>query len=422
MNTITGVRIGRSQRTGTPLPLAVLLLLYLGLLAGDQPLPVLGSAIGSPQVRHLVLLAGISLLPVVMSSPNRREKGSATAFVTALTVFLCYLAITSLWSPTGADPVPVMLDLGMILAFVVLTVLCAGRMDSEAWMLLWIFVLTFSIVFGLAGLAGGGLGAERMTAFGAGPNVYVRIVGVGAVIGTFLALRTGRLVWFAAASFLVCTAILSGSRGGMLALAVALLLAGAIGVRWLVESRRLMAFLIGAVVVLLGIVALLGDVLEEVIFQRFGEQLLENGQTAGRGDLYQAGLELWADGPLVGRGIGSFAALYGHGYSYTHNIVLDVLVDGGVLGLLLLLIAVLAPGPRVLRPRGGLEAPLAATLGMLILVASQFSGTYYDTRFAWFFLGLACVAASRVRADEGAGGARGARRFASWDVRIARIE
>lgn len=387
----------QTRQAITALPLIGLCIVYLGLLAGDQTLPVLSSEDGFPQARHLALLAGLVLLPGVLAAPARRETGSAPRFITGLILFLTYIASTSLWSPTGADPENVMADFAVMCGFVLIGALCALRLDASAWQLFWVVVIGVSLVFALAGFADGGLGSTRMSAFGGGPNVFVRIVGVGAVVGAFLAFRSGRMTWFGATALLVSAAVLSGSRGGMLALSAALVVAALVGIRWLIERRQVAVFVIGISVTTLAAFAVLGDALEEVLFSRFGEQLIDQGQTAGRGELYEAGLEIWAESMAVGNGIGSFATLHGGGFTYTHNIVLDVLVDGGVLGLLLFLAALVAPGLRVWSTSHGVDSPLAATLALLILVASQFSGTYYDTRFLWFFLGLACIAAAPWR-------------------------
>ena len=57
--------------------------------------------------------------------------------------------------------------------------------------------------------------------------------------------------------------------------------------------------------------------------------------TAGRGDLWKKALSMFATSPIIGNGIGVFESAYG---IYTHNILLDILVQYGMIGLTVFLI------------------------------------------------------------------------------------
>jgi O-antigen ligase len=376
----------------TMVPLLLLCLVYVGLLSGDQPVPWLSGTEGFPEVRLVVLLGALALLPGLLLGAPRPLGAAGLRFLGTLGTFLAYMCLTSLWSPPGAEADRFFAEAVMIFLFTGVAMIAAARMDASSWRVFWLMVVVVSVVFALGGLANGSFAGGRMSAFGSGPNVYVRIVGVGAVVGAFHALRSGRVAWLAVAALLSGAAVLTGSRGGILALSVTLLIGLVLGYRWLAESRRVLVFALGATAVILAVSAALGERIREVVALRFGEQLLSQGQTAGRNVLYEAGWEMWRGAPLRGNGVGSFEVVYGHGFAYTHNIVLDVLVDGGLLGLLLLAIVVVSPGPGIWSTRRGIEATLSSALGIFYLAASQFSGTYYDTRFAWFFLGIGCVA------------------------------
>ena len=100
---------------------------------------------------------------------------------------------------------------------------------------------------------------------------------------------------------------------------------------------------------------------------------------AGRTDLYLLAYDLGMAHPLVGVGLAGFSFL-GLGV-YPHNLELEVFAEGGLIGLVLLTLA-LAPACVKLATRAG-RLPIAApAVFVLLLFASQFSGDLYDARGA----------------------------------------
>lgn len=377
------------------LPFFVLLLAYLGLLAGDQGTPLLGGDAPALEIRAIILIPLlVGVIALTYSQPSSSSL-RAKPFTAWLVIFFVYLVSTSLWSPVGSNPNPTYLDSGYLLTYTGVGIAASARMQPRLWRHFWIFIVLISVVFALGGIVGSGIGQGRMAAFGGGPNVFVRIVGTGALISLYLACRTVHFRWFVPIVLLASTAVFSGSRGGMLALALTFAISAAIGYRWVRERRRGFAFAIAVLATGFGAVTLFGDSIYDVIDTRFGEQLLDQGETAGRDGLYAAGLAIWSQSPIFGSGIGSFALLYGRGFSYTHNILLDALVDGGIVALLLILIPIFIATIRVLESRFDFDASVAYAVAVFYFVASQFSGNYYDSRFVWFFLGVACVTALR---------------------------
>src|SRR5207248_146515 len=88
------------------------------------------------------------------------------------------------------------------------------------------FMLCFGtgVLYALGGASGQWNLEERAAAFGGGPNIYVRVVGTGLLASIYFWAKSGNWWWMAASPILFLSALLSGSRGGMLGLVAAILL------------------------------------------------------------------------------------------------------------------------------------------------------------------------------------------------------
>jgi O-antigen ligase len=165
---------------------------------------------------------------------------------------------------------------------------------------------------------------------------------------------------------LVGVEILSQSKGGFLALGVALLFIAAVG---LARHRVLLAGLLiaGLCVVALYLAGLLPGSLFTSASQRIGLANLsflfpttENYANSERLAHWVAGLLMFRDHPLLGVGIGNYATAYpryaqgifviplGHAHNYYINMAAEAGIVG-LLGLLALLTAVFVSGGHVLR-------------------------------------------------------------------------
>ncbi|HBO44053.1 MAG TPA: hypothetical protein DD670_08990 [Planctomycetaceae bacterium] len=123
----------------------------------------------------------------------------------------------------------------------------------------------------------------------------------------------------------------------------------------------------------------------------------------GRFEHYESAVEFWWERPVFGHGIGAWPMLLlrDEVRAYPHNLVLEVLVELGLLGLLLLAaLAVCA-----CRSLGSLKQiaadPLRMTILMLLVNAlcnALVSGDLADNRFLFAILGLACL--PRCRKDK----------------------
>jgi O-antigen ligase len=201
------------------------------------------------------------------------------------------------------------------------------------------------------------------------------------------------------------------SRGGWISLAVALMVAAiplALSHTFKHQAMRAYSGLVTVVVVCMLVLG--GDIILSHMSQA-------PEQVTGRTDIWKNSVEIIKSFPLLGTGAGTFEyvyPLYEHGeidgyVNYVHNDYLQLLVEQGVIGFLLLGMAVL------LCLRKGINAVISAesmsagayTLGVLIAIFTMLTHGVIDFNFyipsnaAYFFvfLGLA-VAAGYIQQEE----------------------
>jgi O-antigen ligase/tetratricopeptide (TPR) repeat protein len=201
-------------------------------------------------------------------------------------------------------------------------------------------------------------------------------------------LRNPRTLWICGALGLMLTAVaFSCSRGGLLALVGAAVICGVLG-----RVRLGLSYRLGSILVVGGIVAALSA--------WFGIDLVKDRlATLGTGGAYESRLPLWLRSlpiahqfPIWGTGYGTFGyiepmyrkdapsweGLWPAEYGHAHNDYLEILVEGGVIGLglaVLALAAVYRLGLRALPiHRGSRRAGLAlgALFGFTALALHSF--------------------------------------------------
>jgi O-antigen ligase len=164
------------------------------------------------------------------------------------------------------------------------------------------------------------------------------ILPIALAVAAFLTARgwLGRLVSFCALAITVLALLLTMSRAALLSLVVLIIV-------FLVRLRLYRRLLP---------VIVLGSLLLAAMPATFFQRIQEAGKTGGAGrlDIWEAGLEMFKHYPLVGTGLGNFLVVYPqyagfspkfHGFVRSpHNTYLNVLVDLGILGLVLFLIAI----------------------------------------------------------------------------------
>lgn len=388
-----------------PMGTAVLLGVFISELAGRFDLGRIGPLLVGVDIR--VLLVGMLLVwflawiaverPAPMRDPN--------PFPLALLLsWLLVLGASSLWAVPDARIVPGLFDLLLIAVFTSLAWAIARRIDVETANILFVACLLTSYIYLVGAAIQGPDTVNRLSAFGGGPNVFVRIMLFGALGALTLAVVWRRPLIAIGSVPPLIGAVLSGSRGGLLAGVLVLGLAAAV-----VAKRTGWLRVVGAGVPVLVLLTLvwkrLPDDSIDYVRVRILQQTIQDRYTSGRDVLTDHAFELIRERPLGGAGLGSFDATFRRGEEgfHAHNIFLSTAAEGGVLSTLFLIGTLIAVAVSLARARPlTVQVQFLALFSVFILLASMFSGDYYDTRFVWYFAALAVVwSAPKIRREDG---------------------
>jgi O-antigen ligase len=232
-----------------------------------------------------------------------------------------------------------------------------------------------------------------------------RFYGMGALVAFAAWLQTSpfsRRGMALMAAFVICWSglLVAGARGPILGVLASMMLPLALGLRF--TSRRLLASkaLVTGIVLFVVMAAVLlevaGGYAENLrAVQRFGNIFRDvegGGSAAYRLEFWIASWHFWLRQPLFGSGIGSWPVLY-WGLDvgrHPHNLILEVLVEFGLIGLLQLATVAVA-GARRTSVRRLREDPLLMCAAMLCISAwlsAMTSGDITGNRNVFAMLGL----------------------------------
>ncbi|WP_433307157.1 O-antigen ligase family protein [Actinoplanes sp. CA-030573] len=387
--------------------LVVIGLAFVTTLAGHFTLDRLGLTIPVLNDSRVLLFSAVVMSFVLEATAASRRAGSrVTRLGAALGTRRClhpvlvlfgYQMLSASWAPPGAVINDVLTDL------VAETVLVCVYAALAEWDGDRVIRITLTSLYGAAWLyflyAASGRGhtaSGRWAAFGGGPNVFVRVMILGMLAAVYLYCRDGdRLIWLIGVPPFLVGALGSGSRGGLTALGIT---AGvALPRLWrILGTRRFIRPLVLFAVMCAALWSVFGPTVVALSQNRLAVATLKEHYTSGRDVLYEKGLEVFYEHPVLGVGVHGFSvsANVGSAGIYVHNLPLAVAAEGGVVGVMLLIAAFIAlrrEYARVPYRRRSLEARTAASCGILIGCAGLFSGDYYDSRLMWIFFLLAAV-------------------------------
>ncbi|MEU2616271.1 O-antigen ligase family protein [Micromonospora sp. NPDC007271] len=290
---------------------------------------------------------------------------------------------SALWAPWAARVEQVTWDLLLLWLLVICTAAFTAADPPRAARILLALTLAAGIIYALAGLQAGPQAQGRMSAFGGGPNVFVRVMCLAVIAAITLAVASRRWWLLAPVPVLAVAAVLSGSRGGLIA-AVA---AATVFFVFFLRRRRTAVL---AATLLLGSAAgwavweVMGAAVEALAATRYNTTALDANGYSERPELLTAAWDLFRQHPIAGAGMDAFNAATG--MNYPHNYLAGLAAETGIVGVGLLMWAVVRwcrdghPWKTATPEQIG-----CAVAAVYVLAASMFSGGYYDTRFFWIF-------------------------------------
>ncbi|MGX6600616.1 O-antigen ligase family protein [Micromonosporaceae bacterium Da 78-11] len=401
-----------SVETGRRRPGGVVIVAFVATLAGRFTLTRIG--IDVPVINDIrVLLLSILLMSFVLEMKYAGHRsGTGSRALLAVLLLLGYQTLSAGWAPADAARAAAVGDLVATAVLVlVYATLAEWDRDRVVRVTLACFHLAAWVYFLSAASGRGHASNGRWAALGGGPNVFVRVMILGVLTALYFYVRSGRkAIWLCGIPAFLAGALASGSRGGIVALIITIVVAVAANISTIGQGRsgRNWAGIVRPLVTVAVVIAVtwvgVGDAIGGFVEERFLTSTVQQGYTSDRDVLFKAALELFLRRPFTGYGVNGFYAVtnFGAGERYVHNLPLAVAAEGGIIGLVLLFNAwfwlrhEFALVPRGLRSP---ESRTVAYCGIFIGATSLFSGDYYDTRLMWIFLLLAAVRSAEPDTD-----------------------
>src|SRR5262245_30301393 len=295
---------------------------------------------------------GLGMLTVVATGRLRRP-----SYILLLSAPFVFANILSLFWTISVDA-----SIGRVLTYVQLVALVwlFGEFVTEIWQLEAVFVCY--CLGALAAIAddfrnfalGIDAGDLRFAASNFDPNDFGVTLGIAIPLAWYLVLHRRGFVRVLAGALipLACVAILlTGSRAAFLAVIVALSI-----IPLTVSPRSVGSWIkVAAVLVLAG--TAVAWVVPNTLWERVltvGKEL-EGGTMSGRTVIWDAGLRVFRERPLLGVGAGAFAAAVEPivGGRASHNVFLAILVEQGIVGSLTFAALLLACAWRIFHAPAG---------------------------------------------------------------------
>ena len=369
-----------------------LLLLLLVFLSGNLNLNRINIDY-SIEIRYLLFLAFVSITSIVLL--NRRQKSLNTGLNSSTLIFLLaiftylLLVINSIFYTIDQSAV-----LGKSISMLFLVPLIIGilfivcNMElREFFSFITVFFIIVGIVYATPIYLSVFLGADRGDVNLSGPNVATRILFFAACSSIYRFLLNKKTLYFILIILFLFSIVLVGSRGGLVGAFLTLLFLLAarrsfkarknkIGIT--MNYKYLLFLPLG-----LGTLFLIYKPVKRVFMDRVIGTTFSNDTvyTAGRDIIYGDALKMIKEKPLFGYGIDSFTTYTGH--VYPHNLLLEMMVEIGLIGAIIFGIFVFFSIIIIFKMRKSSLYILSGT-PLYMIIVQMFSGEFYD--FRYFFL------------------------------------
>jgi O-antigen ligase len=394
-----------------------ILLAFLGLL------PTFGASVSVIKLIGAVLtLSWLAAITLTEQGGQRTFMAAHPLMVWVAVAFIAWATVSLVWAE---DSAAVLTSVGRYLPNVVLIVIVysAMRTTRDA---VWPFAAfvagaAISAAYGLVTTpsVSGTEELDRVTGTVGDPNELAVLLLVGMIFGIALAVlarRSAALRLLAAGTSLLCALglLLSLSRGGLVALAVALVASVVMGGRW-----RWRAALAAVVIVVATFVFYFAFVPASS-----RDRLTASDGGAGRTDIWTVGWRMVQDHPIIGVGAGNFQVSSVHyvlrpgslrrdeliveRHLVAHNTYLHVLAELGIVGLALfaslivfsLRCALLAAHQFARRRNLGMEVLCRAFIISLVgMLAADFFISEQFSKQLWLLIALGPALLGVARRD-----------------------
>ncbi|MFA9478910.1 O-antigen ligase family protein [Phycisphaerales bacterium AB-hyl4] len=316
-----------------------------------------------------------------------RAGGSVPPVIQRFVVWICvlvqlillYMIASSLWAPV--PEIAIYKSYELILCCIVITAVAVvlPRLHPEGFRQgFWIAIVAICLFLAVVSVVGQ-LHAARLSALGGGPNAFGRMMALlclGCMVIGSQRRRVWVWFWFGVWILGMMLLVLSGSRGALLAGAMAVGVAFLL-LRTTVPKKAVVLVSCGILAVFVLNVTEIGQRTIHQFQSRVVSLTFERGHASGRELLFEQAVDIGRDNPILGVGIGGFRAEIGS--PYPHNFFLELFAEGGAVAVLFAMALMLVLVYFLWRLR---RCPDPGMVGALVLffLFAQFSGDLFDSR------------------------------------------
>lgn len=326
--------------------------------------------------------------------PPRRAANPRADAVLMVLLFFSYQVVSSAWAPERAQIGSRIEDI-LYLAILVIVYATFARWNVRRTVYVsavcsYLAGLTY---FSIAALGFGHDPSGRWAALGGGPNVFVRVMAVGVIAAVFLYLHNHHPSFLIGVPLFGMGMFMSGSRGGVIAASLTVILVIILAARRI----RLRLAVRGVLILAPTAVAIwhfLGAAVSSFVYERYAIASLNDRYASGRDVIFSEAWDMFTSRPLFGHGLDGFYGTTGYrsGHPYPHDLPLSIAAEGGIVGLVLLALAVIACTKSGIAHIRFPPTQFCLAVACFIAIASMFSGGYYDARQLWIYLAVAACA------------------------------
>ena len=322
----------------------------------------------------------------------------------AFKLFAAYLVVYSfLGSLVAFDPhkagqtTAIITQLTTLIQLLILFWISYNLLRSERRMKGTLLALAFSCIFlsGLLMIGSADGGEHRASAFGENPNILATVLSLGvlALVGLAYGRRINEkklriLSWFAGPLLLILI-VRTGSRGNLLALLLAML-------ALVIKPHAIRENLKTSFMVLVAITTLAFASYQIEFVRERWERTFEEGDVAGRENIYGAAVEMFLDSPIIGWGpvnhyfeLGSRLGLLW--LRDPHNIYLWILNETGLVGAVLFFGGLWLCWSSAWKARKTTQGVVPMVMLFYLLLANLKGSGHFD-KFFWLVLAYAAAA------------------------------
>jgi len=322
--------------------------------------------------------------PLLYSTKNARRPRVGLSTIISLTIFFSYTILTIMWSYDYSVAMPKAMELTVLLIFLIMLHIILSRWNTEKflfsfWTLLMFALVVFAVmvIFSLSVLD---TYKVSLLILGGGANSLGRYMGLLCLGSIYFWEKKGKApVWIVFSALAVLLVLASGSRGALIAFMGSILI-------YLVVERNPRTIILAAFVCIIFLIfwnySIIGEQAEKSFERRVVTSVFENRDDSHRLELFDSAIGIWERHPVFGAGLNSFSSITTD--AYPHNMFLEALSEGGIVGVFLLITVFAIFFVKLMRLSHFDKVTLASMV--LLLIGAQISGDLYYHRGVFIFL------------------------------------